>query len=140
MTKEVSTLHTVLERERTVSLSVRIAIALVAPLLAGLALSCEADARDYKIGCAGENCVIVDDTGRISFYTVGAKTVVEGTDQLQEPPIDRIRPPLNISCGTAATRATCVITDGDGFVWSGPARAGVAYGAPVARIPLPRPR
>ena len=121
------------------SLSLRIVIALVAPLVVGLALSGEANARDYKIGCAGGDCVIVDDTGRISFYSVGAKTVIEGADQLKEPPIDRIRPPLNISCGTAATGATCVITDGDGFVWSGPARAGVAYGAPITRIPLPRP-
>jgi hypothetical protein len=114
-------------------------IALAAPVVFCLALVGEANARDYKLGCVGADCVIVDDTGRISFFSVGGKTVVEGADQLKAPETARIRPPLNISCGTAATGATCVITDADGYVWVGPSRAGGAYGEPVARIPVPGP-
>jgi hypothetical protein len=81
---------------------------------AGVALSGAASARDYKIGCANGACAIVDDTGRISFFTVGNKTLAEGADQLKIPATDRIRPPLNISCCSAAGGDACVVTDADG--------------------------
>ena len=122
------------------SLSLRMALALAGSLVIGVALERQADARDYKIGCAGADCVIVDDNGRISFFSVGSKSVVEGADQLMQPEIGRIRAPLNISCGAGASGSTCVITDADGFVWIGPSRAGTAYGGPVVRIPLPGPQ
>jgi hypothetical protein len=105
--------------------------------VAGAALSGAAHARDYKIGCASGACVIVDDTGRITFFAVGAKTLAEGADQLIVPASGRIRPPLNIACSAAAGRDACVVTDADGDVWVGPARPGTAFGAPVAKIPLP---
>ncbi len=108
--------------------------------LAAMALSGAASARDYKIGCTNGDCAIVDDTGKIAFLTVGSKTVAEGADQLKAPPIERIRPPLNISCSAASGGETCVVTDADGYVWVGPARPGNAYGAPVTRIPVPGAR
>jgi len=82
-------------------------------------------------------CAIVDDTGRISFFTVGNKTLAEGADQLKIPATDRIRPPLNISCSSAAGGDACVVTDADGHVWLGPTRPGGAFGEPVTRIPVP---
>ena len=109
-------------------------------LAAGVALSGAASARDYKIGCANGVCVIVDDTGRISFFTVADKKLAEGADQLKIPASDRIRPPLNISCSTASGADACVVTDADGHVWVAPARRGTAFGEPVARIPVPGPR
>jgi len=102
-----------------------------------VALCGAASARDYKTGCANGACVIVDDTGRISFFAVGAKTLAEGADQLKAPASARIRPPLNISCSSAAGGDACVVTDADGDVWVGPTRAGTAFGEPVARIPVP---
>ena len=119
------------------SLPLRMMFALAALLLVGLAFVGAANARDYKVGCVGRNCVIIDDTGRVSFFAVGATTVVEGADQLKMPETARIRPPLNISCGTDAAGATCVVTDADGYLWVGPPRAGVPYGVPIARIPVP---
>ena len=110
---------------------------LVVALAAGAALSSAASARDYKIGCANGACVIVDDTGRISFFTIGDKKLSEGADQLKIPATDRIRPPLNISCSSAAGGDACVVTDADGHVWVGPTRRGAAYGEPVERIPVP---
>jgi hypothetical protein len=98
-------------------LQLRNIIALAATAVLCLALVGEATARDYKLGCVGGDCVIVDDTGRISFFSVSGKTVVEGAEQLKAPETARIRPPLNISCGTTTTGATCVITDADGYVW-----------------------
>jgi hypothetical protein len=94
------------------------------------------DARDYKIGCANRACVIVDDTGRVTFFSLADKKLAEGADQLKGPATGRIRPPLNISCGGDA----CVVTDADGDVWVGPTHAGTPFGDPVARIPLPGAR
>ena len=105
--------------------------------VAGAALSSAASARDYKTGCANGACVIVDDTGRITFFVVGDKKVSEGADQLKIPEFGRIRPPLNISCSATAGGDKCVVTDADGDVWVGPTRAGTAFGVPVARIPIP---
>lgn len=105
--------------------------------VAAVALAGAASARDYKIGCVNGDCAIVDDTGRITFFTIGSKTVAEGADQLTAPEIGRIRPPLNISCSAASGGETCVVTDADGYVWVGPARSGTAFGAPVTRIPVP---
>ncbi len=110
---------------------------LVLAAAAGVALSGAASARDYKIGCANGACAIVDDTGRISFFTVGNKTLAEGADQLKIPATDRIRPPLNISGSSGAGGDACVDTDADGHVWLGPTRPGGAFGEPVTRIPVP---
>ena len=107
--------------------------------VAGVALSGAASARDYKIGCANGACAIVDDTGRISFFAVGNKTLAEGADQLKAPASGRIRPPLNISCSSAPGGDTCVVTDADGDIWVGPARPGAAFGEAVARISVPGP-
>jgi hypothetical protein len=109
---------------------------LVVALAAGAALSSAASARDYKIGCANGACVIVDDTGRISFFAVGDKKLAEGADQLKTPAIGRIRPPLNISCNSASGGDTCVVVDADGDIWVGPTRPGTAFGQSVARIPV----
>ena len=109
-------------------------------LAASAALSGAANARDYKLGCANGACVIVDDTGRISFFAVADKKLAEGVDQLRIPASDRIRAPLNISCAAAAGGDACVVTDADGHVWVGSARGGTAFGEPVARIPIPAPR
>jgi hypothetical protein len=99
-----------------------------------------ANARDYKIGCAKGECVLVDDTGRISFFTIGDKKLSDRDDQLQASALGRIRPPLNIACGAGSSGDACVITDADGDVWVGPTRPGAAFGAPVTRIPTPGPR
>jgi hypothetical protein len=112
---------------------------LVVALAAGAALSSAASARDYKIGCANGACVIVDDTGRISFFTIGDKKLSEGADQLKTPASRRIRPPLNISCSSASGGDTCVVTDADGDIWVGPTHSGTAFGQSVARIPVPGP-
>jgi hypothetical protein len=122
-----------------VSLPLRFILAFVVPLVAGLPLAGEASARDYKLGCVGGDCVIVDDTGRVSFFNAGDKKLVEGADQLKASDTVRIRPPLNVACGASATGAACVITDADGHIWIGPPRAGAAYGDPIARIPVPVP-
>jgi len=106
----------------------------------GAALPHAADARDYKIGCANGACVIVDDTGRISFFTAGDKKLSDSDDQLRPSALGRIRPPLNIACSNATGGDACVITDADGDVWVGPTHSGVAFGAPVTRIPIPGPR
>ncbi len=108
--------------------------------LVGVALSEAANARDYKIGCANGACVIVDDTGRLSFFTIADKKLSEGDDQLKDPALGRIRPPLNISCSSGSSGDACVITDADGEVWVGPTRPGAAFGAPVTRIPVPAVR
>lgn len=105
----------------------------------GLALSSAASAMDYKVGCVNGACMIVDDTGRVSYFAVGDKTVAEGAEQLKAP-IERIRPPLNISCSSAPGGDKCVITDADGFVWVGPLHAGQGFGDPVTRIPVPGPQ
>ena len=97
-------------------------------------------ARDYKIGCAHGDCVLVDDTGRISFFTIGDRKLSDGNDQLKAPALGRIRPPLNIACGAGSGGDVCVITDADGDVWVGPTRPGAGFGAPAARIPTPGPR
>jgi hypothetical protein len=107
---------------------------------AGAALPEAANARDYKIGCANGACVIVDDTGRISFFTIGDKKLSQSTDQLKDPALARLRPPLNVSCGSGSGGDACVVTDADGDVWIGPTRPGAAFGAPVARIPIPGAR
>jgi hypothetical protein len=107
---------------------------------AGAAFPSAASARDYKIGCANGACVIVDDTARISFFTIGDKKLSQGDDQLTAPALGRIRPPLNISCSSGSGGDACVITDADGDVWVGPARPGAAFDAPVAKIPVPGPR
>ncbi|MGA2495498.1 MAG: hypothetical protein ABSF67_21615 [Roseiarcus sp.] len=99
-----------------------------------------ASARDYKIGCANGACVIVDDTGRVSFFTTADKKLSDSDDQLKPSALGRIRPPLNISCGAGSGGDACVITDADGDVWVGPTRPGAAFGAPVTRIPTPGPR
>ena len=108
--------------------------------LVGAALGAPAEARDYKIGCAAGACVIVDDTGRLSFFSIADKKLAPGEDQLKDPALGRIRPPLNISCSAGSGGDVCAITDADGDVWVGPARPGAAYGAPVTRIPIPGPR
>lgn len=108
--------------------------------LAGVAFSDAASARDYKIGCANGTCVIVDDTGRISFFTIGDKKLTEGADQLKAPTTGRIRPPLNISCSTGSSGDACIITDADGDVWAGSTRPTSAFGDPVARIAVPGAR
>jgi hypothetical protein len=110
---------------------------LVLALAAGAALSGVASARDYKIGCASGACAIVDDTGRISFFTIADRKLAEGVDQLRIPATDRIRPPLNISCSSTSGGDACVVTDADGHVWLGPTRRGTAFGEPVARITVP---
>jgi hypothetical protein len=115
-----------------------LAVALAAAT--GLAHPDAASARDYKIGCAAGACVIVDDTGRISFFAIGDKRLSEGDDQLKGPALARIRPPLNISCSSGSGGDACVITDADGDVWVGPTRPGVAFGAPVTKIPIPGAR
>lgn len=99
-----------------------------------------ASARDYKIGCANGACVIVDDTGRISFFTISDKKLADSDDQLKSSALGRIRPPLNISCGAGSGGDACVVTDADGDVWVGPTRPGAAFGAPVVRLPTPGPR
>jgi hypothetical protein len=99
-----------------------------------------ASARDYKVGCANGACIIVDDTGRISFFTIGDKKLSGSDDQLKASTLGRIRPPLNIACGAGSGGDACVITDADGDVWVGPTRPGAAFGAPVTRIPTPGPR
>jgi hypothetical protein len=103
-------------------------------------LSDAASARDYKTGCANGACVIVDDTGRITFFTVADKKLAEGADQLKVPAGGRIRPPLNVSCNSASGGDACVVTDADGDIWVGPTRSGTAFGEPVARIPVPGSR
>lgn len=108
--------------------------------LVGVALSEAASARDYKIGCANGACVIVDDTGRVSFFTIGDKKLSEADDQLKPSALGRIRPPLNVSCNSGSSGDACVITDADGDVWVGPTRPGAAFGAPILRIPTPGPR
>ena len=110
---------------------------LVLAAAAALALSGAASARDYKIGCANGACAIVDDTGRISFFTTADKKLAEGADQLKVPATDRIRPPLNISCNSGSGGDACVVTDADGHVWVGPTHRGAAFGEPVERIPVP---
>jgi hypothetical protein len=115
-------------------------IAATLAVAASAALPTAASARDYKIGCAGGACVIVDDTGRISFFTFGDKKLSETDDQLKAPALGRIRPPLNISCSSGSGGEACVITDADGDVWVGPTRPGAAFGPPVTRIPVPGPR
>ena len=107
---------------------------------AGAAPFGAASARDYKIGCVNGACVIVDDTGRVTFFSVGNKSLTEGADQLKGPATGRIRPPLNISCISASAGDKCVVTDADGDVWVGPSHAGTPFGDPVARIPIPRPQ
>jgi hypothetical protein len=118
--------------------SCRSSLVLAAALaaVAGVALSDTVSARDYKIGCANGACVIVDYTGRFSFFAVGDKKLAEGADQLKTPAIGRIRPPLNISCSSASGGDTCVVTDADGDIWVGPTRSGTAFGQSVARIPV----
>ena len=64
-----------------------------------------ANARDYKIGCAHGDCVLVDDTGRISFFTIGDRKLSDSNDQLKAPALGRIRPPLNIACGAGSSGA-----------------------------------
>jgi len=108
--------------------------------LAGVAFSDAASARDYRIGCANGACVIVDDTGRISFFTIGDKKLTEGADQLKAPTTGRIRPPLNVSCSSGSAGDACIITDADGDVWMGPTRSTSAFGEPVARIAIPGAR
>ena len=115
-------------------------IAAALAVAAGAAFANGASARDYKIGCASGACVIVDDTGRISFFTIGDKKLSDGDDQLKPSALGRIRPPLNISCGAGSGGDACVITDADGDVWVGPTRPGAAFGAPLTRIPTPGPR
>jgi hypothetical protein len=113
--------------------SLIVALALVA--MGGAALPEAASARDYKIGCANGACVIVDDTGRISFFAIGDKKLSQGDDQLNASALGRIRPPLNVACSAGSGGDACVITDADGDVWVGPTRPGA-----VARIPVPGPR
>ena len=115
-------------------------IAAALAVVAGAAPPNAAIARDYKIGCASDACVIVDDTGRVSFFSVGDKKLSQGDDQLKDPALGRIRPPLNISCGSGSGGDACVITDADGDVWVGPARPGRAFGAPITRVPVPAVR
>jgi hypothetical protein len=123
------------------AVSCRSTLVLTAALaaVAGAALSDTASARDYKLGCANGACVIVDDTGRITFFAVGNKTLAEGADQLKAPASGRIRPPLNISCSSLPGGDACVVTDADGDIWVGPTRSGTAFGESVARIPVPGP-
>lgn len=124
------------KREKAVSRcwSLGLAIALVA---AACAMGSEAaGARDYKLGCSNNACVIVDDTGRISFFAAGTKKLSEGADQLRGPATGRIRPPLNIACSGDSR----VVTDADSDVWIGPSQAGAPYGDPVARISVLRAR
>jgi hypothetical protein len=109
-------------------------------LLTGALFSGAAGARDFKIGCAGGACVIVDDTGRITYFRVGDKALADGADQLRSPSIGRIRPPLNISCSAAAGGDRCVVTDADGYVWVGSTRPGSPFGAPVAKVMVPGER
>jgi len=118
--------------------SLIVALTLVA--MGGAALPEAASARDYKIGCANGACVIVDDTGRISFFAIGDKKLSQGDDQLNASALGRIRPPLNVACSAGSGGDACVITDADGDVWVGPTRPGAAFGAPVTRIPVPGPR
>jgi len=115
-------------------------VALMLVAVGGAALPEAASARDYKISCANGACVIVDDTGRISFFTIGDKKLSDSDDQLKPSALGRIRPPLNISCGTGSGGDACVVTDADGDVWVGTTRPGAAFGAPVTRIPTPGPR
>ena len=107
--------------------------------VAAAGLSDAASARDYKVGCANGACVIIDDTGRVSFFAVGDKALAEGADRLKVPSSGRIRPPLNISCNSASGGDACVVTDADGDIWVGPARPGAAFGEAVARISVPGP-
>ena len=122
------------------SCSSSLLLAAALAVAAGAALSNAASARDYKIGCANGACVIVDDTGRISFFTIGDKKLSDSNDQLKASALGRIRPPLNISCGSGPRGDACVVTDADGDVWVGPTRPGAVFGAPVMRIPTPGPR
>ena len=115
-------------------------IAAALAVAAGAALTNGACARDYKIGCANGACVIVDDSGRIAFFSSGDKKLSDSDDQLKPSALGRIRPPLNVSCGTATGGDACVVTDADGDVWVGPTRPGAAFGAPVTRVPTPGPR
>lgn len=115
-------------------------LAMAFAALAGVAFTDVVSARDYKIGCANGACVVVDDTGRISFFTIGDKKLTEGGDQLKAPTTGRIRPPLNISCSTGSGGDACTITDADGDVWVGPTRPTSAFGEPVVRIAVPGAR
>jgi len=128
--------------KKEAALSYRSPLMIAATLAAavGGTLPNAASARDYKIGCANGACVIVDDTGRISFFTIGDKKLSDSDDQLKPSALGRIRPPLNISCGAGSGGDVCVVTDADGDVWEGPTRPGAAFGAPVARLPTPGPR
>jgi len=122
------------------STPLRFCLAFAAPVIASLAFIGTANARDYKIGCVSGDCVIVDDTGRISYFKMGDSAVADGVDQLRAPDTVRIRPPLNVACATTAAADRCVITDADGHVWVGPPRPGAPYGAPVTRMAVPGPR
>ena len=128
--------------KKEAAVSYRTGLTIAATLAVGLAgaLPNTAGARDYKIGCAGGGCVIVDDTGRISFFAIGDKKLSASEDQLKPCALGRIRPPMNVSCGAQSGGDACVITDADGDVWVGSAHSGVAFGAPVTRIPPPAPR
>ena len=129
-----------MKKEAALSYRSGLTIAAALAVAVGGALPNAASARDYKVGCANGACVIVDDSGRISFFTIGDKKLSDSDDQLKPSALGRIRPPLNIACGAGSGGDACVITDADGDVWVGPTHSGATFGAPVTRIPAPGPR
>jgi hypothetical protein len=124
-----------MKKEAALSYRSGLTIAAALAVALGGALPNAASARDYKIGCANGACVIVDDSGRISFFTIGDKKLSDSDDQLKPSALG-----LNIACGAGSGGDACVITDADGDVWVGPTHSGATFGAPVTRIPAPGPR
>jgi len=116
------------------------------PVVAALAVEAvaafprAASATDDKIDSANRACVIVDDTGRVSFYSIGDEQFSDGDDRLKPSTLARIRPPQNMSCGSGSGADACVITDAEGDGWVESTRPGLVFSAPVTRIATPGPR
>jgi len=88
---------------------------LVAILVAPLA----AHAKTWSVACASNGCVAIDDAGNMAFIDLTKQTVV-GVDKLSDNP----SPPFVISCGSGDA---CVVVDGAGKLWFGPAKPGTAF-------------
>ena len=96
-------------------------------LLAAIALvPIGAHAKTWSVSCSSNGCVAIDDAGNLAFIDIEKQSVV-GVDKL----VDNPTPPFVISCGTQ-----CVIVDGGGRLWFGPAKPGTPFKvAPDATLP-----
>jgi hypothetical protein len=84
-------------------------------------------AKDWSVGCATGGCVAVASDGSIAFIDLEKQTV-SGVDKLTDAP----KAPFVVSCGSGDK---CVVVDGEGKMFFGPAKPGTPYKISKDKMP-----